>query len=104
MRENDVHKMPYSVECDGRTGLVIVPGRPPKCFRCEQIGHNRSECPNDIVAVGRRPRRSFAGVVAGNWRGLPSHGPPGTELTGGDEARGLDPRQGKLMDLPERLW
>ena len=58
VRENDVHKIPYSAECD-------LPGRPPKCFRCEQIGHIRSQCPNDIVAVGRRPRRSFAGVVAG---------------------------------------
>ena len=24
-RENDLHKIPYSVECDGRTGLVSVP-------------------------------------------------------------------------------
>ena len=32
--ENDIEKYAYTVTIDGRMGLVSVPGRPPKCFRC----------------------------------------------------------------------
>ena len=69
-RENDIHKIPYCVRVNGAVGLVSVSGRPPKCFRCNEIGHRREcvsawlinfqspcgkqgECPNAIAGVGR---------------------------------------------------
>ena len=94
IRENEMDKFPYSVTIDGKTGLVTVPGRPPKCFRCNILGHIRSECPYSITSVNpSNCRRTYANAVGGT-RNLP--------LTGGDGVRDSDPRQnGKQVDLQQ---
>ena len=73
---------------DGIFGLVVMPGRPPKCFKCNSIGHMRGECPNGITSV--RPRRSWANVVNSGRHETRSRASSvherGEELTGGDEA------------------
>ena len=75
-RENDIHKIPYC-ESKRSDGAGVGPGRPPKCFRCNEIGHIRGECPNTIAGVGRHAYlRSYSNAVTGanttplgEWRG-----------------------------------
>ena len=101
---------------------MSVPGRPPKCFRCNEIGHIRGECPNTIghirgecpntiAGVGRHAYlRSYSNAVTGanttplgecrcpvdryeSNSGDEASGPSdeNQELSGGDEAPGLEP-------------
>ena len=93
IREIDIPKFPYSVNFDGIFGLVVIPGRPPKCFKCNNIGHVRGECPNGITSV--RPRRSWANVVNSGRHETRSRASSvhdrNEELSGGDEV----PRHGQ---------
>ena len=100
IRENDIPKFPYSVTFDRIFGLVVIPGRPPKCFKCNSIGHVRDECPNGITSV--RPRRSWANVVNSGRHETQSRASSvherGEELSGGDEV----PRHGQPVVPPPR--
>lgn len=61
VREGDQDKIPYRARVLGKAALIIVPGRPPICLRCQEVGHIRSQCP------GRRTpttRASYAAMAA----------------------------------------
>ncbi|XP_060082146.1 uncharacterized protein LOC132561434 [Ylistrum balloti] len=45
IREGDQDRIPYRARLFGKVALIMVPGRPPICLRCQQIGHVRSQCP-----------------------------------------------------------
>ncbi|XP_060080820.1 uncharacterized protein LOC132560188, partial [Ylistrum balloti] len=45
IREGDQDLIPYRSRMFGKVALIIVPGRPPICLRCQQVGHVRSQCP-----------------------------------------------------------
>ncbi|XP_064471327.1 uncharacterized protein LOC135385758 [Ornithodoros turicata] len=39
--------IPYQLKIMGVTVLISVPGKPPLCLRCKQVGHIRSQCRTD---------------------------------------------------------
>ena len=93
-RENEMDKFPNPVTIDGKMRLVTVPGRPPppKCFRCNSLGHMRSECAYSITSVNPSyGRRTYASAVDGYK--APPQAPSNSELTGGDGVSDSDPRQ-----------
>ncbi|XP_033727617.1 uncharacterized protein LOC117316947 [Pecten maximus] len=45
IREGDQDRIPYRARLFGKVALIMVPGRPPICLRCQQVGHVRSQCP-----------------------------------------------------------
>jgi hypothetical protein len=45
MREGEQRSLPYIGRLHGERFLFVVPGRPPVCFRCEETGHIRQNCP-----------------------------------------------------------
>ncbi|XP_060082156.1 uncharacterized protein LOC132561455 [Ylistrum balloti] len=57
IREGDQDLLPHRMRIQGKTALVVVPGRPPICLRCQQVGHVRAQCP------GRQVQRSYARVT-----------------------------------------
>lgn len=46
--------IPQQMRIAGDRALVAVPGRPPQCLRCEQIGHIRRDCRVPRCSVCRR--------------------------------------------------
>lgn len=57
--------IPYKGRVSGKTGLITVPGRPPICLKCNNIGHVRSECPADFRKPP--PRKAlFSEITKGN--------------------------------------
>ncbi|XP_037568314.2 uncharacterized protein LOC119449206 [Dermacentor silvarum] len=36
--------LPHQLPVGGELALVVVPGRAPRCLRCQQIGHIRKDC------------------------------------------------------------
>ncbi|OWF51904.1 hypothetical protein KP79_PYT25570 [Mizuhopecten yessoensis] len=45
IREGDQDRIHHRTILLGKSALIMVPGRPPICLRCQQIGHVRSQCP-----------------------------------------------------------
>ena len=45
--------LPYLLQVDGRSCMMIVPGRPPLCLRCREVGHIRAECHRNIRPANR---------------------------------------------------
>ena len=45
IREGDQDSIPHKARMFGKTALIMVPGRPPICLRCHEVGHVRSQCP-----------------------------------------------------------
>lgn len=41
MREGEQRHLPYFTSVHGHRCLLSVPGRPPICFRCEEVGHQQ---------------------------------------------------------------
>lgn len=39
-----VEDLPHQIRVDGELALVVVPGRPMQCLRCQGTGHVRREC------------------------------------------------------------
>ncbi|PJE77722.1 hypothetical protein CI610_03352 [invertebrate metagenome] len=70
IREGDQDRIPYKAKLFGKTALIMVPGRPPVCLRCQQVGHVRSQCPGRPTETGRG---SYASKVAGSTASLPPH-------------------------------
>ena len=82
VRENDIPKIPYCVRVNRHFGLVTMQGRPPKCFKCEGIGHIQSEYPYEITSVNPRNRRPVNASWANVVKYGPSSGPPAGEWRG----------------------
>ncbi|XP_033726742.1 uncharacterized protein LOC117316311 [Pecten maximus] len=59
IREGDQDDIPHKARMFGKTALIMVPGRPPICLRCHQVGHVRSQCPGRPVQAA-----SYASKVA----------------------------------------
>ena len=73
--------------------LLTVPGRPPMCFRCRQIGHLRGECGLQVGAGGSYAER-VAGVrkTAAEGKGAATPGTsPVRSTEGGGEVTEVTP-------------
>ncbi|XP_060084730.1 uncharacterized protein LOC132563995 [Ylistrum balloti] len=60
IREGDQDAIPYRDRIFGKTALIVVPGRPPICLRCQQVGHVRAQCPGRPVVTAKQ---SYAAKV-----------------------------------------
>lgn len=61
MREGDQDSIPYIGRLNGHKYLMVIPGRPPVCFRCERAGHLRQHCPAYMHL--HEINRSYASIV-----------------------------------------
>lgn len=61
LREGEQRDIPYISHMYGNKCLIVIPGRPPVCFKCEEVGHLRGEC--TTFRYGRPPTRSYASVA-----------------------------------------
>ena len=81
--------LPYIIQVDGKPCMLIVPGRPPLCLRCREVGHIRAECPRNV-----RPARGYASVVSGGQRtpgsqpGSRVANPSDSAESGGSQSKG----------------
>lgn len=69
MKEGDQEHIPYLTNIYGHKCLFVIPGRPPVCFRCEEVGHLRGECPH--FGYSKTGPRSYASVVQSRVVGKP---------------------------------
>ncbi|XP_060084731.1 uncharacterized protein LOC132563996, partial [Ylistrum balloti] len=53
IREGDQDIIPHRAVLFGKSALIVVPGRPPICLRCQQVGHVRSQCPGRSETAAR---------------------------------------------------
>ncbi|XP_077531341.1 uncharacterized protein LOC144143469 [Haemaphysalis longicornis] len=63
--------LPHQIRVAGELALVVVPGRPPQCLRCQGSGHMRRDCKVPRCTVCRRfgheaaqCTRTYAAVAA----------------------------------------
>ncbi|XP_060082152.1 uncharacterized protein LOC132561440 [Ylistrum balloti] len=68
IREGDQDLIPYRSRMFGKVALIIVPGRPPICLRCQQVGHVRSQCPG---RPEQTTRMSYAAKVSQSTAAVP---------------------------------
>ena len=61
MREGDQEYMPYIGRIHDSKYLLVIPGRPPVCFKCERAGHLRQHCP--MYMPVRPQERNYASAV-----------------------------------------
>jgi hypothetical protein len=61
MREGEQEYMPYIGRIHDSKYLLVIPSRPPVCFKCERVGHLRQHCPMYIPV--RPQERHYASAV-----------------------------------------
>lgn len=66
---------PYLTSVHWHRCLLSMPGRPPICFRCEQVGHLRHQCNGGSLPQSRP--RSYATAVEKPTAGKRMEGPIG---------------------------
>ena len=64
--ESKDNEIPYVTAVDGRSCMVILPGRPPLCIKCRQVGHIRAECRTGNSFRPSRPSRGYSSAVTGH--------------------------------------
>lgn len=75
MREGEQRFLPYFTSVHGHRCLLSVPGRPPICFRCEEVGHLRHQCQGG--SMPQSGPRSYATAVQTPAVGKRAEGPVG---------------------------
>lgn len=75
MEEGEQRFLPYFTSVHGHRCLLSVPGRPPVCFSCEDVGHLRHQCHEGSMAQSRP--RSYATAVQTPAAGKRAEGPVG---------------------------
>ena len=63
MREGDQDNVPNIGRINGHKFLMVIPGRPPVCFKCERPGHVRQNCPMYMHMHMHDTSRSYASIV-----------------------------------------
>ncbi|XP_060082147.1 uncharacterized protein LOC132561435, partial [Ylistrum balloti] len=72
IKEGDQDRIPYRDRLFGKVALITVPGRPPICLRCQQVGHVRSQCPGKPEPT---TRATYAKVAQSSSQSIPGMGP-----------------------------
>lgn len=80
IRDADLDGIPlYFTSVNGHRCLLSVPGRPPICFRCEEVGQLRLQCNGWSMPQSRT--RSYATGVQTPAAGKRTEGPGGKAPT-----------------------
>lgn len=89
----------------GTNLLIIVPGRPPLCLKCRELGHHRAECPTNRRRPGPSAQQIQSQSASASkslpprrWEQLPTT----TKPSGGLQTLGPVPKDQHLLER-ERL-
>ncbi|XP_060078986.1 uncharacterized protein LOC132558435 [Ylistrum balloti] len=99
IREGDQDDIPHRIRIFGKTALIMVPGRPPICLRCQQVGHVQSKCPERPVET---TKLSYAAKATAEPIVLPTQDEKGPTPPNQEETASPSPGGSGVSDSGKR--